>query len=429
MPDLFLIILLSISSVFLILGPLLVSEATRQGKNLVQEGNVQKLHDFQKKLERFVNMPVVTLWFFWMKSTLFMEFSRQSEKIGDDEAATDWAMHATHPRFAPIHRMLALQRAAELLKKQGKTEEANQLENDALLLKPERKSTKGVFDSTAKDDAIIERLRAQFLISQGRFTEALQVADTLDTERDAHGRMMATGLRIHALRYMGRYDEAIVEQQRNEGELSGLIEKSRSPFRFSQDSNQATPHQIIESMQVNDILTMIQLCLESGKVGAATEHWGRIPVRVKSTDTARLCNATGAWVTAAQGNAEKSRKLIADALAEKPSLESMASLIDYAVARAYLALHDYEHASQQLLTLIKTNAGKPLVQAEYRTLLGQCYQAQENTEAAQSEYEEVVAAGFEEAAFTAVARTQLARLQANSDITNASQDTMHASMR
>jgi len=45
--------------------------------------------------------------------------------------------------------------------------------------------------------------------------------------------------------------------------------------------------------------------------------------------------------------------------------------------------------------------------------LGQCYEAQEDSTAAQGEYKQVVAAGYEEAIFTATARQRLSSLAAN----------------
>lgn len=264
-----------------------------------------------------------------------------------------------------------------------------------------------------------ERSRGNVLISQGHFAEVLLAAESIDpdsvvTNRDSFRRTIASGLRIKAFRYMGKYDEAIAEQQRDsENELYASPKKSINPFSVKRDLFDIITQPITESLQVEQILTMIQLCLEAGKFGAASEHWGRVPVSVRSTDTALLCNATGAWLAATQGNGAKANKLIANALAEKPEKESTVPQIGYAVAHAYLALHDYENASKQLRTLIQNNANEPLLQAEYRTLLGQCYQGQENSEAAQSEYEQVVAAGFEEAAFTSTARTRLAQIQAD----------------
>lgn len=339
----------------------------------------------------------------WFLPVLLLRASELAEALGDADAGFRWAEHLLEDGSATSYRAIALQRQAVLRRKQNRNNDARVLEEKALALS-------AVFKGDNKNDSYAstwsETVGVTVLISHGRFHDALKRIDADWQHTSDPQRVGWAAQRAVIYRAMGRYNEALAAQN----DMETRYEKIANPNSTVRTINQAL-YKIHKSWNVTSRLTCIGICLDAGNPGAASEIWDALPAEVIDDSTEALRYATGAWLFAVRGNEEAARRLIADQpVGSSPEQQMTIAILQ---GRALFALCDYGAAIERFQTALVACAGKPLTEAEIRTSLAACYVKQEKYNLAATEYEKVIAAGFEEAWFTQEARTQMARLRAS----------------
>lgn len=337
---------------------------------------------------------------------LFLQTARLAETLGELNTAMEQARQVSDGAFENSYRSMALQYQAALFRKQNRNMDAEAVEAQALALPVDPEN-----HDAAPGADVGETVRITILYSQGRFCEALERINATSQGASDVQRIAFAEQKAIVFRSMGDYDEALVALQEVETRFEAVRRQWGNSRATNTTINALLRKQLLKAVLINR-LTRIQLCLGSGKVGAAGETWDGLPAEVVDDDTEELRYATGAWLFAARGNEETARRL----LVEMPSISGAGDRkaeIQALVGRTLFTLRDYDAAAKQFQTAIAGSAGKPLAEAEYRSLFAACHAKQEQFDLARAEWEAVGSAGFEEAAFTQEARTRLARLRAN----------------
>ncbi|MBC8137942.1 MAG: hypothetical protein H8F28_18845 [Fibrella sp.] len=375
---------------------------------LDMRGEYEEAYRINQKLYRLATIPIIGR-IFGNQSVMLLSLSRYSEKMGDFDAAMEYAHTGMLNPSTPL-RMAAMQQVASLLRQQGKREEADVLEERAIAAVPTPDKSHSVGRGFASEMASTLSTRAALMMNKGHFAEALAALDRSAQVSDPTHRDLTLSHRAQTLRLMGRYDEAIALQK----PVPESFKQFRDQLRSPDPATGTLRKELNKSLQVAEVAALlfsVQICLEAGRTGAASEYYEQLPVSAPM-DIAPCCYAVGAWLNAAQGKETEARSRIAQTLAELPA-SSFDTEVNRYLANAYFALHDYSKAADVWRELIAGSPELSLSQSEFRARLAASYARMEQFDLASAEYEGVIAAGFEEAAFTHEARTQLARLRAN----------------
>lgn len=393
---------------FFAAGPfLLFFLSTSYAERLEARGKYHKAYRFSRAVYYFTDIPLLRLWIGKFHYLQLRQLSLYAEKIGNHAAAMDWLRLASDPRFLASERINALIALATLLRKQNQTEEAEAAEAEALAVVP---SPARPGKSSRKSDYEVsntEGLRAGVLIRMGRFAEALSLLDQVATSAGESSWTVAEE-QVNALRYLGRYDDAItIHESRGQKHY----EKMESIFTAtSQDSKAATSFRpILDQMRTTNRLTSVSLYLEAGQTESANEQWEQLP-EIMDDSTRATRHAIGAWLSATRGDTDAADEQIAKAEAAPQRDDDTRQKVAFTLARAEFTLQKYANAAERLEKLVQSTAYLPLAQAEYRALLAATYAKLGRTADARAEYEQVISAGFAEAQFTQVAQSELSKL-------------------
>lgn len=375
---------------------------------LEQQGDTEAAYRLAQKLVPITRLPFARKAVGeGMLPLLLLQLARLAEASGELEASMDWAKRVSGGEFDSGYQSIALQYQATLLRKQNRDDEAESMEAKALALPTKTQLDN---DTLASKPSLEETAHITILYSQGRFHEALGRIDSTSVHASDVQQIALAEKKAIILRSRGDYDDALKAQQEVETRFEAMRSQWSSSFTTNTAINTMLRGQHRKALLANRMMRIL-LCLEGGKIGAASETWDTLPPEVVDGDTEALRYATGAWLFAARGDADTARRLITDLPTGSDGEKQTA--IHILIGHAQFALHDYDAAAEQFRNVISACKGKPLAQAENRALLATCYVKQEKYDLARAEYETVIAAGFEEAAFTRQAREQLARLKAN----------------
>lgn len=393
-------------------GPfLLFYLATMYSNHLATRGKYHQAYRFNRAVYDFTDIPLLRLWLGKFHYFQLRELGERAQKIGNKAAALDWLRLAAETRFTPSERVHALTALATLLRKQDRKLEAEAAEAEALAIVPDAKGPVGHRRSFAEETAATRVAQAGVLIGQGRFDEALVLLGQASGLTDGP-RFEYSGERVNALRLCGKYDEALTVQETYEQDR-----QTRMGRLLATPTKHEKTNTVLRTMEdharTHYLTTRVALYLEMGNTDAAGEHWRTLP-EIMEDLTRAVRHAAGAWLSAAQGDADAANTQIAKAESAPAREDYTKQIVGYFLARAEMALKDYPPAAERLEKLVETLAHIPLAQAEYRALLGVCYTEMGRIADARIQYEQVIAAGFEEAVFTRKARTELAEFPAGS---------------
>ncbi len=378
--------------------------STQYGDDLTRRGKYHKAYRWNRAVYRLTALPLIRSWlgkFHWVQ---LRALSARAEKIGDTGAAMNWMRQAAAGRFAGSERVLALAGLATLLRKDGRTVEAEATEFEALAINPSPTPSVRIRVGHISEMMKLQIARASILNGQGRFTEALAALDGLPKQEEPY--FLVHTERMNALNYLGCYDEIAAEFMR-------ANEKRREWMRrMSADADGAdriVKNKVFRAMasmfQEPECLILTRVFLEAGKIEDAAKQWDELP-ETMAERTRGLRFAIGAWFRAAQGRAEDSRNFARRADNTPFSDEGTKRMAKFVLARAAFALGDFGDAEERLRNLIETSAHVPLEQAEFRALLAGCLARLGREHEARVEYGRVLAARFTEAVFTHRAREE-----------------------
>ncbi|MBC8138977.1 MAG: hypothetical protein H8F28_24135 [Fibrella sp.] len=402
-------------------GPfLLFFLSTTYAEHLEARGKYHQSYRFSRAVYYFTDIPLLRLWIGKFHYLQLRALSERAAKIGNQTAALDWLRDASDARFSSSERVHALAQLATLLRKQNRTGEAEAAETEALAIVPDRTRRKERFTLSDEDGASTRSAQAGILTGQGRFAQALALLDQSSTPDLYRTPLIFTAQRSTIFRYLGRYDEAIAEYVRHAQEWAELTDKilSRST------SNTVVDARIHESFQDYDAITVlpgVELYLEAGQTEAASELWSRLPVAASPT-TRALRHAVGAWLSAVRGDRDAAKSQMTQAESAPIRDETTRHTVSHTLARAESAMQDYPRAAERWESLVQNSAHTPLAKAEYRVSLAASYAQMGRVADARVQYEQVIAAGFEEAVFTQKARAELSGLPADSPDADADSD-------
>lgn len=402
---------------FFVAGPfLLFFLATSYAERLEARGKYHKAYRFSRTVYYFTDIPLLRLWIGKYHYLQLRQLSLYAEKIGNHAAAMDWLRLASDPRFLSSERINALTALATLLRKQSRSEEAEAVEAEALAVvssptRAEKAPGKSDYESSSA-----EGLRAGVLIRTGRFTEALALLEQVATSAKKPSWVVEEG-QVTALRYLGRYDDAITV---HESRGQNYYEKMERMLTASPENGKAatTLRPMLNQVRTTNKLTTISLHLEAGQVENASEQWKQLPEAMDDLTRATR-HAVGAWLSATRGDGDAVNEQIAKAEAAPMPDDDTRQKVAFTLARAEFTLQKYADAAERLAKLVQATAYLPLAQAEYRALLAATYAKMERTADARAEYEQVIAAGFAEAQFTQIAQSELSKLATNTSDTSA----------